>query len=123
MKKLVLILLVLFCLPVMALAETISTEPYTWQSLATIAGAAAFTLLVVEFFKAPLDKIWKIPTRVVVYVISLTVMLVANAFTVGLTLENGILAAVNALIAALTAMGAYEVTFAKVEAKPPEKTE
>lgn len=123
MKKLVLILLVLLVLPVMALAETISTEPYTWQSLATIAGAAAFTLLVVEFFKAPLDKIWKIPTRVVVYVISLTVMLVANAFTVGLTLENGILAAVNALIAALTAMGAYEVTFAKVEAKPPEKEE
>lgn len=123
MKKLVLILLVLFCLPAMALAETISTEPYTWQSLATIAGVAAFTLLVVEFFKAPLDKIWKIPTRVVVYVISLAVMLVANAFTVGLTFENGILAAVNAMIAALTAMGAYEVTFAKVEAKPPEKME
>lgn len=123
MKKLVLILLVLLCLPVMAFAENVPTEPFTWQSLATIAGTAALTLLVVEFFKVPLDKVWKIPTRVLVYVISLAVMLVATAFTTGLTIESGILCAVNALIAALTAMGAYEVTFAKVEAKPPEKME
>lgn len=121
MKKLVLILLVLLCLPIMAFAETVPTEPFTWQSLATIAGTAALTLLVVEFFKVPLDKVWKIPTRVLVYVISLAVMLVATAFTTGLTIESGILCAVNALIAALTAMGAYEVTFAKVESKPPEK--
>ena len=39
-------------------------EPLTWTYLATIAGAAAFTLLVVQFLKAPLDKVWKIPTRV-----------------------------------------------------------
>ncbi len=124
MKKLfTLFLLAMFLvvLPVLALAEaTTPVEPYTWEYLGTIAGAAAFTLLVVQFFKAPLDKVWKIPTRVFVYVIALATMLVATAFTSGLTIEKGILAAVNALLAALTAMGAYEVTFAKVEPKPPE---
>lgn len=110
----------LLAMPVLALAEEAPVEPYTWEYLGTIAGAAAFTLLVVQFFKAPLDKVWKIPTRVFVYVIALATMLVATAFTSGLTIEKGILAAVNALLAALTAMGAYEITFAKTEPKPPE---
>lgn len=124
MKKwlaLFLFALFLLAMPVLAMAEeTAPVEPYTWEYLGTIAGAAAFTLLVVQFFKVPLDKVWKIPTRVLVYIIALVTMLVATIFTDGLTIEKGILAAVNALLAALTAMGAYEVTFAKLEAKPPE---
>ena len=66
-------------------------EPLTWTYLATIAGAAAFTLLVVQFLKAPLDKVWKIPTRVFAYVVALGVMLVATAFTTGLTVDNALL--------------------------------
>ena len=65
--------------------------PLTWSYLATIAGAAAFTLLIVQFFKAPLDKVWKIPTRVFAYMVSLAVMLIATAFTSGLTAENVLL--------------------------------
>ena len=90
-------------------------EPLTWTYLATIAGAAAFTLLVVQFLKAPLDKVWKIPTRVFAYVVALVVMLVATAFTTGLTVDNALLVGVNALLAALSAYGAYEVTFGKIE--------
>ena len=90
-------------------------EPLTWTYLATIAGAAAFTLLVVQFLKAPLDKVWKIPTRVFAYVVALGVMLVATAFTTGLTVDNALLVGVNALRAALSAYGAYEVTFGKIE--------
>ena len=90
-------------------------EPLTWTYLATIAGAAAFTLLVVQFLKAPLDKVWKIPTRVFAYVVALGVMLVATAFTTGLTVDNALLVGVNALLAALSAYGAYEVTFGKIE--------
>ena len=90
-------------------------EPLTWTYLATIAGAAAFTLLVVQFLKAPLDKVWKIPTRVFAYVVALSVMLVATAFTTGLTVDNALLVGVNALLAALSAYGAYEVTFGKIE--------
>lgn len=87
--------------------------PFTWAYLATIAGAAAFTLIVVQLCKVPLDKVWHIPTRMLVYVICFVVMLAATHFTVGLSWENGLLAAVNAFIAALTAYGAYEVTFGK----------
>lgn len=90
------------------------TDPFSWEYLVTIAGAAAFTLLVAQFLKFPLDKVWKVPTRIVVYVIALAVMLIATAFTTGLTAQNTLLAFVNAFVAALTAMGGYEITFAKM---------
>lgn len=93
--------------------DTYVGEPLTWTYLATIAGAAAFTLLIVQFFKAPLDRIWKIPTRVFAYVIALAIMLIATAFTTGLTAENALLVAANAFLAAMSAYGAYELTFAK----------
>ncbi len=88
-------------------------QPLTWEYLATIAGAAAFTLMVVQFTKAPLDKVWKIPTRLYAYIITLAVMMLATAFTASITLENALLVVCNALVAALAAYGAYEVTFAK----------
>ena len=88
--------------------------PFTWAYLATIAGATAATLLIVQFLKLPLDKAFgNIPTRLVAYVIALIIMLVATAFTTGLTAENALLAVVNAFVVALAAMGGYEITFAK----------
>lgn len=129
MKKLFTLLmltlfLVLAAVPVMALAEgetaaATPTEPLTWAYLATIAGAATFTLLVVQLFKVPLDKVpldkvWKIPTRIFVYIVCLATMLLATAFTTGLTIENAALAALNAVLATFTAMGEYEITFAKL---------
>lgn len=101
-------------LPVAEDTTHIPTDPFSWEYLVTIAGAATFTLLVAQFLKFPLDKVWKIPTRIVVYVIALAVMVVATAFTAGLTMQNFLLACSNAFIAALTAMGGYEVTFAKL---------
>lgn len=91
-----------------------ATEPYTWQYLATLAGATAATLLIVQFCKVPLDKVWKIPTRVFVYIVALAILFIATAFTTGLTIENASLVAVNAFLVALTAYGSYEVTFAKI---------
>lgn len=132
MKKIYMMLLTVLCLCLVALpalAETVQTPaqtpepaidapgveaPLTWSYLATIAGAAAFTLLIVQFFKAPLDKVWKIPTRVFAYMVSLAVMLIATAFTSGLTAENVLLVAANAFLAAMSAYGAYELTFAKL---------
>lgn len=90
-------------------------RPYTWEYLVTIAGATAFTLLVAQFLKFPLDKVWKIPTRVFVYMIALVVMLVATAFTGGLTVSAAGLAVCNAFVVAFAAYGAYEVTFARVD--------
>lgn len=93
---------------------TTNGDPFTWAYLASIAGTAAFALLFVQFFKVPLDRVWKIPTRVFVYIICLITMLVATAFTAGLTVQTALLSAVNAMLAALSAMGAYEITFAKI---------
>lgn len=89
----------------------------TWASLGTMAGAVAFVTVVVQYIKAPLDRVWKIPTRAVVYVLSLAVLLAAQAFTSGLTGESAVLCAVNAVVVALASMGAYETTFKKTEGK------
>ena len=118
MKKLLLCLVLFMAMLLtcsVALAEgELPTEPFTWEQLATIAGATLATLLVVQLLKLPLDKVWKIPTRLVAYVIALAVMILATHFTTGLTWDNAILAAVNAVIVALAAMGSYELTFAKI---------
>ena len=99
--------------PTTDLAPTV-TEPFTWSYLATVGGAAVFTLFVVQFAKAPLDKVWKIPTRFLVYVIALVTMLAATALTTGLNIDTVLLSVVNALLAATSAYGMYEVTFAKL---------
>lgn len=121
MKKLlcclVLLMTVLLIVSV-ALAEgELPTEPFTWEYLATIAGATLATLLIVQLLKLPLDRVWKIPTRIVVYFIAIIILLCATMFTTSLTVQSGILTAVNAVIVALAAMGAYEVTFRKLEGK------
>ena len=126
MKKLFLFLMIVpaLLLPVVALAEgELPTDPFTWEQLATIAGATLATLLIVQLLKLPIDKVWKLPTRIVVYVISLIILLLATYFSSGLTVSTGLLTAVNAVIVALAAMGAYEVTFRKVDAKIPEGDE
>ena len=118
MKKLLYCVLLIAMLTLMcsvAVAEgELPADPLDWNQLMTIGGATMFTLLVVQLLKLPIDKIWKIPTRIVAYVIALVVMLLATHFTVGITWSNGILAAVNAVIVALAAMGSYEITFAKL---------
>ena len=117
-KFFAIILLVLMILPAVAFAEgELPTEPFTWAQLATIAGATAAVLLIVQLLKLPLDRVWKIPTRIVVYIISLILLLLATLFTDGLTVQTGLLTAVNAVIVALAAMGAYEMTFRKLDEK------
>jgi hypothetical protein len=117
MKKLFVVTMcmaMLLILPMVALAEEVvagTVEPYTWAYLGTLAGATAATLLIVQFTKAPLDKVWKIPTRLLVYVIALIILLVAQAFTGGLTGESAMLAALNAVVVAMAAYGSYELTF------------
>lgn len=120
MKKLFLCLMLfaVLLMPIVALAEgELPTDPFSWEQLATIAGATLATLLIVELLKLPFDKVWKIPTRIIVYVIALIVLILATYFTQGLTPNTAILTAINAIIVALSAMGAYELTFHKLEEK------
>ena len=105
-------------LPVLGLAEGstgLPEDPFTWETLATLAGATMATVLIVELLKLPLDKVWKIPTRVLVYFIALGILLLGTVFTSGLDWNRGLLTAVNAVIVALAAMGTYEVSFRKLE--------
>lgn len=142
MKKIItflcvfLLLIALIVLPAMAetvepaaeaqTAEVIAAEPvptpgelpdeFTWKYLATTAGAAVLAFAVVQFIKAPLDTIWKIPTRLLVYLLCLITLLVATAFlNHGLTIEMAALSVFNALISAYSAYGLYEVFVRKKE--------
>ena len=130
MKKVfVWLLLLLFLLPVVAMAEELAevavevvaseipTNPVSWDQLATIGGAAMATMLIVQLLKLPLDKVWKIPTRIIVFVIAFVVLILATYFTQGLSWNTALLTVINAVIVALTAMGGYELTFAKLEKK------
>lgn len=116
MKKIIFVLCaiaLIMMLPVAALAEGGETagELYTWAYLGTSAGATAATLMIVQLIKAPLDKVWRIPTRAMVYVVALAIMLLSAAFTGGLTWEAAVLTVFNAAVVALAAMGAYEMMF------------
>lgn len=130
MKHLVRIFLVfLFMIPGLAMAEELAevavevvaselpTQPVTWSQLATIGGASMATMLIVQILKLPLDKVWKIPTRIIVFVIAFIVLSLATYFTTGLDASTALLTVINAVIVALTAMGGYELTFAKLEKK------
>ena len=134
MKKVVYFILFVLILPVAAFAEEaiievaasvveseLPTNPFSWEQLATIAGAALATMLIVQLLKLPLDKVWKIPTRIIVFLIAAAVMLLATYFTQGLSWNTALLTLLNAVIAALTAMGGYEMTFAKIEARKKEE--
>lgn len=89
----------------------------TWSLLGTFAGSVTFVTLVVQFFKLPLDKVWKIPTRVLVYILSCLVLILAQAVTKTLTLETGVLSLLNGFVVAFASFGAYEVAFKKLDEK------
>ena len=78
MKKLIMCLVLFLSVLMMstvALAEgELPTDPFSWEQLATIAGATLATLLIVQLLKLPLDKVWKIPTRILAYFIALIVL-------------------------------------------------
>ena len=120
----VLAVMTMILLPVVAIAEgELPVDPFTWEQLATIAGATLATLLIVQLLKLPIDKVWKIPTRIIVYFIALIVMLVATYFTTGLDWSKAGLAVLNAVIVALAAMGTYEISFRKLENMAKAKNE
>lgn len=91
------------------------SEPVTWEYLVTVAGASLMTLLIVQFIKAPLDRVWKVPTAFVAYMIALAILVSAHAMTSGMNANTFLLCLLNAFIAATSAMGMYEKTFKKTE--------
>ncbi len=122
MKKLFWLFLMLAAITLMPMAALGAGEGggafFTWQGIGTYGGAVALVVFMVQALKLPLDRVWKIPTRIVVYFVSLGVLLLAQCFVPalgGLTWENGLLCVFNAFLVALAAMSTYEVAIDKVE--------
>ena len=88
-------------------------EYLTWEFLGTFAGATATTTLIVQFLKLQVDKVWKIPTRYIVYIIAALILFAVQLFSGSLTIENIVLTLLNAVVVTMASMGTYEVTFAK----------
>ena len=107
----------LLALPGAARAEESMTAggPASWDALVTVGGSGLMTLLIVQFIKAPLDKLWKVPTAFVAYMIALAILVAAHAMTSGMNANTFLLCLLNAFIAATSAMGMYEKTFKKIE--------
>lgn len=81
-------------------------EFFTWQTLATFAGAAAATGIITQFVKGWLSKI---PTQIVSYVVALVILLAATAATTAGGAEWTVWAIVplNAVIVSMSANGAF----------------
>ena len=89
---------------------------FTWKYLVTTGGTAILVYFIVQYAKAPLDKVGHIPTRLLVYILCLVSLLVSNAFlNHGLKIETAALCVFNALISAYAAYGMYEVWIRKKE--------
>jgi len=122
---LILLMTMIFTLaiPILALAEEAGVLPgtfFTWESIATFSGAVAAVVFIVQLLKLPLDKVWKIPTQYVVYLVSVGILLLAQEFVPalgGLTWQTGLLCLFNGFLVALAAMSAYEVAIRRPEQK------
>lgn len=88
----------------------------TWEFLGTMSGATAAVLLIIQFIKAPLDNLWKIPTRIWAYVFSIIILLCGELVFDTFTVSRIPLILLNAIIVTMAAVGAYAATFQKLEA-------
>ena len=79
---------------------------FSWEMLATLAGAAAATGLLTQFLKGLFSKL---PTQWLSYIIALVILLVATAATGGIGADWTVWAIVplNAVIVSLSANGAF----------------
>ncbi len=81
-------------------------EFFTWQTLATFAGAATATGIITQFVKGWFSKI---PTQIVSYVIALVILFAATAATAGFVAEWTVWAILplNAILVSMSANGAF----------------
>lgn len=81
-------------------------EMFTWEYLASAAGATAAVTIITQFIKGvPIFQ--KFPTQLVSYIVSLCVMFSASFFTGNLTASSAALVPLNAIVIMLAANGTY----------------
>lgn len=79
----------------------------TWDMLASYAGATMMTALITQFLKNK-GALAKIRTPYLSYIIAVTILLVASAFTNGLTFGSAILVLFNAVLVSVAANGGFD---------------
>ena len=87
----------------------------TITALGTTVGAVAITLLIVQYLKPAVG----IKTRLFTWLLALVLLCTVTALT-NPTIEAFVLAGVNSIVVATSAMGTYEMTFAKSDTKKKE---
>jgi hypothetical protein len=86
---------------------SIPTELFTWEMLATLAGAATAVFIVVQLTKQFVPAF--IPVRLYAWVLAWGILTVAALVLDTLTWQVAALNALNGAIIALTSMGEYAV--------------
>jgi hypothetical protein len=79
---------------------------FSWQTLATFAGASAATAIITQFFKGAFQKL---PTQWLSYIIAVIILFAATYFTGALTAASAAITPLNAILVALASNGAYSV--------------
>ena len=82
-------------------------EYLDWNMLGSFAGAASAVGLITQITKN-IPGIVKLPTQLWSYILALVVLLLAQAFTVGLTLSGAVISLFNAALVSLSANGGYQ---------------
>lgn len=79
---------------------------FTWETLATLAGASAATAIFTQFLK---ELFKKLPTQCLSYIIALIILLAATAATGGFSVgwETWAIIPFNAVIVSLSANGGW----------------
>lgn len=88
-------------------------EFFTWEMLATFAGAVAATMLVVQFAKSSIDELLikfglHLPTRLFAYLVAVPVLLLGLFFTGSLTISTAVLSLFNGFLIAAASSGTYD---------------
>lgn len=95
---------------------------FSWELLGTFSGAVAAVVFIVQLLKLPLDKVWRVPTQYIVYVVSFAVLALAQHFVLGgLTWDTLALVLLNSVLVALSAMSLYEQAISAPESVKSEK--
>lgn len=90
-------------------------EFFTWQTLATFAGASAAVAIITQFLK---NVFKKLPTQWLSYIISVIILYAATYFSSGLTASSAAIIPLNAILVSLAANGTYSAVTRIKNGKP-----